>query len=170
MNRRDFLRRFVVSSVLIAVSVAGLEEILTLARTKSPPIQITQSLNQSQQISSTTSSGSSQQSSITAPAGYVFITQLSALSGLSYAYFSHPSYGNSIFVNVNGQWRAFSATCTHQACTLKYPGSSIYCPCHGGTFDPNNGNVTGGPPPAPLPEYGVQISNGNVYVSTNRIN
>ncbi len=160
MNRRDFLRRLIVSSVLVAVSIAGIDELLLLARTNQG------SRTQSQ----LTTSAISSLSSVSAPAGYVFITQLSALNGLSYAYFSHPSFGNSIFVSVSGQWKAFSATCTHQICTVQYPGSTIYCPCHGGTFDPSNGNVTGGPPPAPLPEFGVQILSGNVFVSLNRIN
>ena len=30
--------------------------------------------------------------------------------------------------------------------------------------------VTGGPPPSPLPEFSVQILNNNVYVSSARVN
>jgi Rieske Fe-S protein len=175
MNRREFLRSLVVSSVLVAISIVGLEEMANLARTSQQQIvnQIpTQSATQTQQNTSSTGSSTTgqQQSTISAPAGYVFIAQLSALGGLSYAYFTHPDHGSSIFVNINGQWKAFSSTCTHRPCTVQYQGSSIYCPCHGGTFSPNNGSVTGGPPPSPLPEYGVSIINDNVYVSANRIN
>lgn len=113
-----------------------------------------------QQSSQASSSGAQ-----SVPSGYVLVTALSALSGKTSAYFNHPSQGLSMLVSVAGQWKAFSATCTHAPCTVHYSGSSISCPCHGGTFNPNNGAVTGGPPPSPLPEMNVLVENGNLYVS-----
>jgi Rieske Fe-S protein len=114
---------------------------------------------------STSSSQASSSTSQSAPPGYVLVTPLSALSGRTSAYFDHPSRGLSILVNSAGQWRAFSATCTHAPCTVQYTGSAMSCPCHGGSFSPNTGAVLGGPPPAPLPELGVLIQNGDVYVT-----
>jgi Rieske Fe-S protein len=111
-------------------------------------------------------SGGSQQ----APAGFLFVAPLSALTGKSSAYFNHPSHGSSILVDFGGQWRAFSAVCTHAGCEVNYTGSSIYCPCHAGSFSPTNGSVLGGPPPSPLPEYGVQVQAGALYVSQSIIN
>lgn len=163
MNRREFIRRLVVASVLLGTGAAGVIELTTiLNRNQSIVTQpsLTQSGTQTQQNSS----------SISAPPGYVYIAPLSALSGKTYAYFKHPSHGNSILLSVGGQWKAFSATCTHRTCTVTYQSSSIYCPCHGGTFDPNNGSVTGGPPPSPLAEFGVEVLNNNVYVSTSVVN
>jgi Rieske Fe-S protein len=127
--------------------------------------QQTQQVSTSQQAASSSSQASSSTSQ-SAPPGYVLVTPLSALSGRTSAYFNHPSRGMSILVNSAGQWKAFSATCTHAPCTVQYTGSTISCPCHGGTYNPNTGAVTGGPPPAPLPELGVLVQNGNLYVTT----
>lgn len=113
---------------------------------------------------STTSANSSP------PAGYILLAPLSAVSGRTYAYFNHPTGGSSILVNYNGAWKAFSAVCTHSGCTIDYTSSELVCPCHNGSFSAVNGSVIGGPPPRPLPEYGIQIINGNIYVSSAVIN
>ena len=105
-----------------------------------------------------------------APAGYVYVAPLSALAGKTSAYFNHPTHGSSILVDFGGQWRAFSALCTHAGCVVDFTGSSIYCPCHAGSFSPLNGSVQAGPPPSPLPEYGVTIQSGALYVSQVVIN
>lgn len=98
------------------------------------------------------------------------MTGLAALAGKSSAYFNHPTGGLSLLLSLGGQWKAFSATCTHAPCTVGYSGSQIQCPCHGGTFDPTNGNVISGPPPTRLPEYGVLIQGSSLYVTTSAIN
>ena len=95
---------------------------------------------------------------------------MTALSGKSSAYFNHPTQGSSILVDYGGQWRAFSSVCTHAGCTVQFTGSSVYCPCHAGYFSPTNGSVQGGPPTTPLPEFGVVVQNGSLYVSQSRIN
>ena len=109
-------------------------------------------------------------SSNSAPAGYILLAPLSAVSGKTYAYFNHPTFGSSILVNYNGTWKAFSAICTHAGCTVNYTSSELYCPCHRGYFSAVNGSVLGGPPPRPIPEYGIQIVNGNIYVGNSIIN
>jgi hypothetical protein len=54
----------------------------------------------------------------------------------------------------------FSATCTHQACTITgFQNQSYVCPCHLSTFD-LNGRVQVGPAVAPLPQYPSQVSYG----------
>jgi Rieske Fe-S protein len=40
----------------------------------------------------------------------------------------------------------------------------IQCPCHDGRFNPLNGNVIPGPPPAPLAEDRLQVEGDAVYV------
>jgi len=62
-------------------------------------------------------------------------------------------------------FRAFSAVCTHLGCLVKWNGSKAVfeCPCHGGVFDAE-GKVVSGPPPAPLPAYGIVIAGKEVYV------
>jgi len=122
------------------------------------------------QSGSATQSSTSQSSSTSnVPAGFIFLAALSQLTG-SDAYFSHPSFGPSILVKVGGTWKAFSSTCTHRPCTVGYNGSSINCPCHGATFNPSTGAVTGGPAPTRLAEYATLVANNNLYVGNTIIN
>ena len=66
-------------------------------------------------------------------------------------------------IREGGGVRAFSAVCTHAGCTVGYQGGQIVCPCHGGTFDPKTGAVTGGPPPTGLQQLKVIESGGSIY-------
>jgi len=135
--------------------------------------QVSAPSSQSQSASSQASTSSSQSSAATsqaAPAGYVLVAQVSSLSGKTSAYFTHPLHGESILLSLNGQWKAFSATCTHRPCTVDFQGSELYCPCHGATFNASNGGVTRGPAQVALGEYGVTMQNGGVYVSDSVIN
>jgi Rieske Fe-S protein len=54
------------------------------------------------------------------------------------------------------EWRAFDATCTHQACAVDHvPAARLFaCPCHGSKFD-EAGVVTHGPATAPLSKLTV---------------
>jgi Rieske Fe-S protein len=65
-----------------------------------------------------------------------------------------------------GELRAFSAVCTHLACTVQYRAdiSHIWCACHNGHFDLNGANV-GGPPPRPLDRFTVNAGGDGIVVS-----
>lgn len=65
-----------------------------------------------------------------------------------------------------GELRAFSAVCTHLSCTVQYRDDldHIWCPCHNGHFDLRGRNIQG-PPPEPLPEYSVNVQDGEIVVS-----
>jgi Rieske Fe-S protein len=65
-----------------------------------------------------------------------------------------------------GQYKAFSATCTHLNCTVQYKADSrqIWCACHNGIYDLAGRNVSG-PPPRPLDPYQVHVANGEIVVS-----
>jgi thiosulfate dehydrogenase [quinone] large subunit len=63
----------------------------------------------------------------------------------------------------DGSLTAFSAVCTHAGCTVGYEGGQIVCPCHGGTYSATTGQVTGGPPPAPLARRKVIEAKGSIY-------
>jgi cytochrome b6-f complex iron-sulfur subunit len=56
-----------------------------------------------------------------------------------------------------GDYRAFTATCTHLDCIVEYrpDAGRIVCNCHGGQYDPLTGRNVGGPPPRPLTPYVV---------------
>lgn len=65
----------------------------------------------------------------------------------------------------NGDLRAFSATCTHLACTVQYRSdfAHIWCACHNGHYDLNGINIQG-PPPRPLERYDVRERNERIVV------
>jgi Rieske Fe-S protein len=68
--------------------------------------------------------------------------------------------------NAAGEFRAFSATCTHLDCTVQYRKDMglIWCACHNGRYDLNGRNVAG-PPPRPLDEYRVVVQGDEISIS-----
>jgi Rieske Fe-S protein len=66
----------------------------------------------------------------------------------------------------NDELRAYSATCTHLACTVQYRKDMglIWCACHNGKYDINGRNVSG-PPPRPLDEYQVIKQGDEIIIS-----
>jgi thiosulfate dehydrogenase [quinone] large subunit len=63
----------------------------------------------------------------------------------------------------DGSLTAFSAVCTHAGCTVEYGNGVIFCPCHGGEYDPSTGAVIAGPPPTGLEPKKVIESGGKLY-------
>ncbi|UCF68109.1 MAG: Rieske 2Fe-2S domain-containing protein [Acidobacteriota bacterium] len=59
----------------------------------------------------------------------------------------------------DGDFRAFSATCTHLDCIVEYHKDEqrIWCNCHNGEYDMNGRNIAG-PPPKPLTAYSVHVA------------
>ena len=66
----------------------------------------------------------------------------------------------------SGEYKAFSALCTHLDCTVQYRPEErrFWCPCHNGFFDLNGINVAG-PPPKPLTAYVVNVQDNDIFVS-----
>jgi nitrite reductase/ring-hydroxylating ferredoxin subunit len=64
-----------------------------------------------------------------------------------------------------GSFKAFTAVCTHQACTVNdVSGGRIKCPCHGSQYSISDGSVLGGPAPRPLASEPVKVENGQVVL------
>jgi len=65
-----------------------------------------------------------------------------------------------------GEFRAFTATCTHLDCTVQFRKDMglIWCACHNGKYDLNGRNVAG-PPPRPLDEYRVIVQGEDIFIS-----
>ncbi|MER7673783.1 Rieske (2Fe-2S) protein [Kitasatospora sp. NPDC096128] len=65
-----------------------------------------------------------------------------------------------------GQYKAFSAKCTHAGCIVdQVKKEQIQCPCHGSRFGIADGAVQDGPAPSPLPAYVVTVEGGNLKVT-----
>jgi Rieske Fe-S protein len=61
---------------------------------------------------------------------------------------------------------AFSATCTHQGCTVDaVRDGEITCPCHGSVFSAADGAVVSGPASRPLPKVAVVVKGTDVYTA-----
>jgi cytochrome b6-f complex iron-sulfur subunit len=59
---------------------------------------------------------------------------------------------------------AISTTCTHLGCIIGLSDTGFACPCHGSRFD-QDGNVTGGPAPRPLPWFKISMApNGDLEI------
>jgi Rieske Fe-S protein len=64
-----------------------------------------------------------------------------------------------------GQYRAFSAVCTHVGCILnQVTRRTIDCPCHGSKFAITSGAVVAGPAPTPLPKKQIEIVDGLIVL------
>lgn len=62
-----------------------------------------------------------------------------------------------------GDFKAFSATCTHRGCTVgSVSDGKIHCPCHGSAFNVTDGSVANGPAAKPLPSKTVTVQNGEL--------
>jgi nitrite reductase/ring-hydroxylating ferredoxin subunit len=65
-----------------------------------------------------------------------------------------------------GEYKAFSAICTHQGCSVKdVSGGTINCPCHNSKFDIADGSPTAGPAKKPLPPAKVQVKGGSIHLA-----
>ena len=65
-----------------------------------------------------------------------------------------------------GQFKAFSATCTHQGCTVnQVAGGTINCPCHGSKFAVADGTPTTGPAKKPLPPKAVKVQGDSIVLA-----
>ena len=70
-------------------------------------------------------------------------------------------------VREGNQIAAISTTCTHLGCSVAISDTGFACPCHGSRYD-QDGTVTGGPAPRPLPWFKVALApNGEIEVDKN---
>ena len=65
-----------------------------------------------------------------------------------------------------GQFKAFSAICTHAQCFVTtVQDGAIHCPCHGSRFSIADGSVLNGPAIQPLPAKTVTANGDSLTVS-----
>ncbi len=113
--------------------------------------------------SSTTASPAAAAGPPSSPAPGVVIMAASAVPVGSAQPFTDPQTGGPAYLlqPKAGVFRAYSAVCTHQGCTVSADSSGFTCPCHGAVYD-SSGNVLSGPAPAPLQPINVVVVNGQV--------
>jgi Rieske Fe-S protein len=84
-----------------------------------------------------------------------------------------PEGGGKVFPNEKvvvtqpsaGNFKAFSAICTHQGCTLsEVANGTINCPCHGSKFNIADGTVAQGPATRPLSAEHITVQGGAVKI------
>jgi Rieske Fe-S protein len=64
---------------------------------------------------------------------------------------------------VQGTFKAFSTTCTHQGCQVTtVADGTIDCPCHGSKYSVKDGSVVAGPAPRPLPPKQITVSGDSI--------
>ncbi|MFE6620838.1 Rieske (2Fe-2S) protein [Streptomyces sp. NPDC057740] len=62
-----------------------------------------------------------------------------------------------------GQFKGFSAICTHQQCTVAtVADGTINCPCHGSKFNITDGSVAHPPATRPLPEKKITVDGNSI--------
>ncbi|MEU2285144.1 Rieske (2Fe-2S) protein [Streptomyces sp. NPDC013178] len=65
-----------------------------------------------------------------------------------------------------GQYKAFSAVCTHQGCAVKSVADGVInCPCHNSNFSVTDGSVKSGPATKPLPEVQITVSGDSISLA-----
>jgi Rieske Fe-S protein len=65
-----------------------------------------------------------------------------------------------------GDFKAFSAVCTHQGCTVgSVADGTINCPCHGSEFSIEDGSVQAGPATSSLGEVELDIQGDQINLA-----
>ena len=165
MRRRTVLRAAGVGGA----GIAGAAAIAACGDSSTPP---TTAGAASSATSSSTSSSSSSASGTASSSGS---SSAAAPSGTPVKTADVPVGGgvinaSALFVVTQpsaGQFKAFSATCTHQGCTVtKVVDGMIDCPCHQSQFDITTGAPTSSSQAkSPLPAKTATVSGDSVYVA-----
>jgi Rieske Fe-S protein len=61
-----------------------------------------------------------------------------------------------------GDFKAFTAVCTHQSCVVATVEKTINCTCHGSKFSIEDGSVEGGPAPSALDAIDITVEGDRI--------
>ncbi|MFJ8584057.1 Rieske (2Fe-2S) protein [Streptomyces sp. NPDC093595] len=83
-----------------------------------------------------------------------------------------PEGGGKVFGQVvvtqprAGEFKAFSAKCTHAGCAVKEVADGVInCPCHGSKFDATDGSVKAGPATTPLAAASITVEGDSIKLA-----
>jgi nitrite reductase/ring-hydroxylating ferredoxin subunit len=85
-----------------------------------------------------------------------------------------PSGGGTVFPEqkvvvtqpADGEFKAFTAVCTHQGCIVaSVADGTINCDCHGSKFSIEDGSVANGPATSPLEEVEITVKGGEITLA-----
>ena len=64
-----------------------------------------------------------------------------------------------------GEFKGYSRRCTHLSCPVEWQPDKkrLFCPCHNGAFDIEDGKVLQGPPPHPLPRILLETRGDEIW-------
>jgi nitrite reductase/ring-hydroxylating ferredoxin subunit len=100
--------------------------------------------------------------------GQAIVKQSEVTANTAFPFTDADTGQQSVLVHLeNGEFAAYSAICTHQACTVAYQPQTrkLACPCHGSVFDPEDGAaVVSGPAGRPLPGLVIEVKEGEVFL------
>lgn len=87
-------------------------------------------------------------------------------SGTALAFVVPSGNPGLLFVTKDGKFKAISALCTHQGCTVKWQAEDkpLICPCHLSEFA-LDGKVEKGPATIPLPTYAARKQGDDAIIS-----
>jgi Rieske Fe-S protein len=97
----------------------------------------------------------------------------SGSGGLTAARTDIPVGGGKVFPDAqavvtqpkSGEFKAFTAVCTHQACMVTDVVETINCNCHNSKFSITDGSVITGPAPSPLAAKTVTVNGENLTIT-----
>jgi Rieske Fe-S protein len=80
-----------------------------------------------------------------------------------------PDSGGTVITQPSaGVYKAFTATCTHQGCTVgAVANNQITCPCHGSVFSAQDGTVIQGPAVRPLAAKPIAVFADRIYLTNS---
>ena len=64
-----------------------------------------------------------------------------------------------------GEFKAFTAVCTHQGCVVAEVQETINCTCHNSSYSIEDGSVQGGPAPSALEEVAISVDGDKIVAA-----